>query len=306
VGEAILAATVAIAAVTVVANIGLKALGGGSWADIGLAIAGLLTFGAAKVLGPAISAGVKSLSSTVRSADAAGDGAFVGADVVGAGNAAKSDAVANIKEAAGVRGAPGGNAAKAAPPSPASSAKVDPRANWTDPKTTHPGDYVPSKDAPPQVPGTHTSPASWLKGMNKMADPGRDNNCSECSRAVDNTWHGFPKMPAAMKDPYSPGEPVPRMEAWAGKSMTPSSMGDVGTRLQKLGSGSSAIVGAEWKGGGGHWFNAINDGGTIKALDGQSGLMEDWPPTKSGLGFDEGDMGYSDATFFGSDGKAAP
>jgi hypothetical protein len=64
VGEALLAATVAIAAVTLVAQVGLKALGGGSWADIGMAIAGLLTFGAAKVLGPAISAAVPRPSGT--------------------------------------------------------------------------------------------------------------------------------------------------------------------------------------------------------------------------------------------------
>jgi RHS repeat-associated protein len=75
VGEALLAATVAIAAVTLVAEVGLKALGGGSWADIGMAIAGLLTLGAAKVLGPAISAGVKSLSSGAKAVGDAGGGA---------------------------------------------------------------------------------------------------------------------------------------------------------------------------------------------------------------------------------------
>jgi hypothetical protein len=66
VGEMVLAAGVALGAVTLVANIGLKALGGGSWADIGIAIAGLLTFGAAKVLGPAIQTGLKSVAGAVR------------------------------------------------------------------------------------------------------------------------------------------------------------------------------------------------------------------------------------------------
>lgn len=77
-GEAILAAGVAIGAVTLAADVGLKALGGGSWADIGMAIAGLLTFGAAKIIGPAISAGVKSISSAVRSADTVGSSAASG------------------------------------------------------------------------------------------------------------------------------------------------------------------------------------------------------------------------------------
>jgi hypothetical protein len=66
IGEMVLAAGVALGAVTLAANIGLKALGGGSWADIGIAIAGLLTFGAAKVLGPAIQTGLKSLAGAIR------------------------------------------------------------------------------------------------------------------------------------------------------------------------------------------------------------------------------------------------
>jgi hypothetical protein len=66
VGEMVLAAGVALGAVTLAANIGLKALGGGSWADIGIAIAGLLTFGAAKVLGPAIQTGLKSIAGAIR------------------------------------------------------------------------------------------------------------------------------------------------------------------------------------------------------------------------------------------------
>ena len=78
VGEMVLAATVALGAVTLAADVGLKALGGGSWLDIGLGIAGLLTFGAAKVLGPAISAGVKSLTSGADAVGEAGSGAASG------------------------------------------------------------------------------------------------------------------------------------------------------------------------------------------------------------------------------------
>ncbi|HEY6789321.1 MAG TPA: hypothetical protein VI365_18615, partial [Trebonia sp.] len=101
VGELVLAAGIALAAVTVVANVALKALGGGSWADLGIAIAGLLTFGAAKVIGPAIQAGLKSITGAVRGAgtggaDAIGDvgsGAATGAieDVGDAGSSAASD-----------------------------------------------------------------------------------------------------------------------------------------------------------------------------------------------------------------------
>jgi hypothetical protein len=66
VGEAVFALGVAAAAVALGANIALKAMGGGSWADLGIAIAGLLTFGAAKVLGPALQAGLKGLAGAVR------------------------------------------------------------------------------------------------------------------------------------------------------------------------------------------------------------------------------------------------
>ena len=101
VGEMVLAAGVALGAVTLAANIGLKALGGGSWADIGIAIAGLLTFGAAKVLGPAIQTGLKSLAGAIRGVgttapdaiEDVGSAAAAGAieDVGDAGSSAASD-----------------------------------------------------------------------------------------------------------------------------------------------------------------------------------------------------------------------
>jgi hypothetical protein len=80
-------------------------------------------------------------------------------------------------------------------------------------------------------------------------------------------------------------------------------MADINQRLSELGPGSSAVIGCDWKTGGGHWFSAVNDGGTIKAVDGQSGAVEAWPPSRSGLHFDETMMRYSDAIYFGTDGK---
>lgn len=66
-GEIIFAAGVAMAAVTVAANGALVAAGEGSWADFGIAIAGLLTFGVGKLFGPAIQAGLKSVGTSVKS-----------------------------------------------------------------------------------------------------------------------------------------------------------------------------------------------------------------------------------------------
>ena len=87
----------------------------------------------------------------------------------------------------------------------------------------------------------------------------------------------------------------------------PVSIADIGHRLEKLGPGSSAIIGCDWSPPriGGHWFNAVNDSGTIKAVDGQTARIEVWPPSASVLGFDETMMKLSDAIFFTPDGKVA-
>jgi hypothetical protein len=66
-GEIILAAGIAMAAVTVVAEGALVAAGEGTWADFGIAVAGLLTFGVGKLFGPAIQAGLKSVGTSVKS-----------------------------------------------------------------------------------------------------------------------------------------------------------------------------------------------------------------------------------------------
>jgi hypothetical protein len=80
-------------------------------------------------------------------------------------------------------------------------------------------------------------------------------------------------------------------------------MAEIGHRMTELGPGSSAIVGCDWWGGGGHWFNAVNDAGNVKAVDGQFGRVEDWPPSPRGVGSDESIMRISDVIFFYSDGR---
>jgi hypothetical protein len=168
----------------------------------------------------------------------------------------------------------------------------------------YPADYVPSSDPPPDVKGSHEQPEGWVPSINpERGEPGRDNNCGECSRAVDNTWAGHPTTAAALADADAGGEPVARMTEWAGTSPTPANMTEIGQRLSELGPGSSAIVGCDWNSGGGHWFNAVNDGGTLKAVDGQHVRVEEWPPSMTGLRFDESRMRYSDAIFFSADGK---
>ncbi|MDQ1576385.1 MAG: hypothetical protein QOH55_1535 [Microbacteriaceae bacterium] len=74
IGELVFAAGLALGAVVLAADVALKAMGGGSWADIGIAIAGLLTFGAAKILGPAINSGLRSAMATMKGALGSGTG----------------------------------------------------------------------------------------------------------------------------------------------------------------------------------------------------------------------------------------
>lgn len=169
----------------------------------------------------------------------------------------------------------------------------------------YPADYKLAPDAlPPRIDGSHESPEKWLDAINPdKADDGRSFNCGDCSRSVDSTWHGFPAIAAAIDYPRLEGELPSRMTEWAGVPPKTASMADINQRLGDLGPGSSAVVGCDWKTGGGHWFNAVNDGGTLKAVDGQSGKVEAWPPTRKGLGYDESRMWHSDAIYFTPDGK---
>ena len=167
----------------------------------------------------------------------------------------------------------------------------------------HPGDYVPPR---PEAPVARPEElAGWLGGVNPdKGDPGRGNNCGECARAVARTWFGDTvAVAAAMADGGAAGEPAGRMAEWAGRAPAPVSMAEIGERLAALGPGSLAVVGADWRSGGGHWFNAVNDRGAVLAVDGQRGRCGPWPPSAAGVRFDEGDMRYSDAIFFTPDGK---
>jgi hypothetical protein len=168
----------------------------------------------------------------------------------------------------------------------------------------YPADYVRPAHGPPRVDGPHQSPRPWLRDVNEdEARPGRDNNCGECARAVHGTWHGRPAAAAALADRDSIGESVGRMAEWAGRRPVPVTMAEIGSRLKELGPGSSAVVGCDWRGGGGHWFNAVNDAGSVLAVDGQRNRVGPWPPTVRDMRFDEGRMELSDAIFFGPDGK---
>jgi hypothetical protein len=159
-------------------------------------------------------------------------------------------------------------------------------------------------DPPPRVEGPGEHPARWVGDIY----PGRErqerpNNCGECARAADSTWHGLPATAAELANRRVGGERPATMIEWAGRSPEPASMDDIARRLRELGPGSSAVVGFDREDAPGHWFNAVNHEGTVLAVDGQAARFEDWPPSKDGLGFDESGMSYSEAIYFTADGK---
>jgi hypothetical protein len=197
-----------------------------------------------------------------------------------------------------VEAAYGNEAGQERPRAPADSGPV------ADVAARYPADYVRPEHAPPRVDGPHQRPWSWLRAVNAdEAQPGRDNNCGECARAVHGTWHGRPAAAAALADRDSAGEAAGRMAEWAGRRPVRATMAEIGQRLEQLGPGSSAVVGCDWKGGGGHWFNAVNDAGRVLAVDGQRNRVGPWPPAVRDLRFDESRMQWSDAIFYGPDGK---
>jgi hypothetical protein len=179
---------------------------------------------------------------------------------------------------------------------------------YADVSAQYPSDYVESTALVPDIDAPHVPPEGWFGDINApgMDVPGRNNNCGECARAVQSNWAGDPATAAALADPLSEGEPVVRMTDWSGQSLQPASMDQVSDRLSDLGPGSSAVVLCSWddEDDGMHWFNALNDRGTIKAVDSQSGKLENWPPSEHGLEFDESYMDGSWALYFDRNGNA--
>jgi hypothetical protein len=171
----------------------------------------------------------------------------------------------------------------------------------------HPSRYLRTDDPPPRVDGPGEHPSRWVADIYPARErQARQNNCGECARATDNTWHGVPTAASELAKPRVGGERPAVMREWAGQAPDPASMSAVEQRLRELGPGSSAVVGFDREDAPGHWFNAVNHEGTVLAVDGQGGRFEEWPPSKEGLGFDESEMSDSDAIYFTADGKVVP
>ena len=109
-------------------------------------------------------------------------------------------------------------------------------------------------------------------------------NCCDCARSVERTWRGHRETAAGMSG--RGGEWRERMESWAGETYRSVGVAEIRERLAAAGHGSSGIVcgtfistsetGETGPRHGHHAFNVINDGGKIKAVDGQAAMAEPW------------------------------
>jgi hypothetical protein len=140
-------------------------------------------------------------------------------------------------------------------------------------------------------------PSHWVGDINPgYGDPtraDRDRNCADCTRSVERNWRGESQVAAGLVP--STGEWNQRTEDWSGSRFEKMNFSDIESRLAAGGHGSSAMIGVDWRGGGGHYFNAVNSEGEILAVDGQTGLVEGWPPSVNGLGYDASDVTVCEA-----------
>lgn len=152
-------------------------------------------------------------------------------------------------------------------------------------------------------------PESWIGGINPgffedaVANrPGRTENCAECARSVQSTLEGSPRvaaeidtrgLPLADTESYG-GEHLSYTEQWAGQRAEVATYPDIARTLADT--RGSAIVHA-YGPEGGHAFNACWDeaSGKVRWLDGQVGLVGDWPPEDLAHRFPETRVLYFDS-----------
>jgi hypothetical protein len=123
-------------------------------------------------------------------------------------------------------------------------------------------------------------PTCWIGDVNGagVGAPGRNNNCVDCARATEVRWRGNSGTAARHIDATAHGAPAQLLESWTGGTLHAATMASIASELTKQGPGSSAIVVSAWHGGGAHAYNAVNDRGEVKWIDGQSGRVDRWPP----------------------------
>lgn len=101
------------------------------------------------------------------------------------------------------------------------------------------------------------------------------NNCGSCALATYQRINGLNTDAVASADNIGY---VADMEALTGMKQVPMTPEDIERNLLEQGDGANAIIGIDRVTGSGHWFNAVNIGGKVYAVDAQDGTMRPWPP----------------------------
>lgn len=125
---------------------------------------------------------------------------------------------------------------------------------------------------------------SWLPLLNPDdGTPGRTNNCIQSVRAFLDTITGNAHEAPPHSDPTSPGTSLSDLEASVGSHTSEATFTDVAAHLREMPDGSMAVVATTFhhengQPAAGHAYLAINDGGTIRFVDPQTGRIGGWPP----------------------------
>ncbi|MCC6898121.1 MAG: hypothetical protein IT377_04060 [Polyangiaceae bacterium] len=120
---------------------------------------------------------------------------------------------------------------------------------------------------------------SGVNPIDELGSAGRTANCLNCAVATDATLSGSPAVALKAKRAL----PVDMLEKHFGNKFgAATSMDELAQTMQEAGSGARGIVHAS-RGAGkvGHVFNVVNQGGTVRFLDGQTGK----PAVVAGEGF---------------------
>jgi RHS repeat-associated protein len=111
-----------------------------------------------------------------------------------------------------------------------------------------------------------TQPAGSIRNVNPKPGLGRTDNCANCAVATDATLAGRPASAL-------PGvrTPIQVLEGLFGGVFRNASIGSIKYGLRSAGNGARGIVYGYRSDGTAHVFNAVNQRGIIRFLDGQTG-----------------------------------
>ncbi len=127
-------------------------------------------------------------------------------------------------------------------------------------------------------------PEAWMRAVNPDFEGYVDFrgkmphniNCGLSAQAVALALDGRPRIAEGSERGMTPTQ----MREWSQVEQTRFGVRvyDIEARLRTMAPGAHAIVGLDYRNGGGHWFNAYWDGQRVWALDGQDGTCKEWPP----------------------------